>query len=227
VRRPPRVRRIDVFDTRPGGRCLPADRRVGAPELPAIATEEIGMVQVHTWVSVHCDQCGDSPGGPGFEAHYPTEDAALDGAAAAGWLIGPGGRLWCSACGPVLTCEVEGHQLSAWSQALSPGGRPGGSGVPVLPAVLSSRVPPDPVADRQRHQRRQIRLSAVRAAGGCAHHRGRGGVMPEPLKPLDSEPVSVYPPFITHPRGHYRHEYAPGAPRGAGSRPRRRGTWCL
>lgn len=33
--------------------------------------------------------------------------------------------------------------------------------------------------------------------------------MAELLKPLDSEPVSVYPPFITYPRGQYRHEYAP------------------
>jgi hypothetical protein len=37
------------------------------------------MVQVHTCVSVHCDQCGDSLGDPGFEAHYPTENAALGG----------------------------------------------------------------------------------------------------------------------------------------------------
>ena len=43
-----------------------------------------GMVRVHTCVSVHCDQCGDALGDPGFEAHYPTEDAALDAAAAEG-----------------------------------------------------------------------------------------------------------------------------------------------
>jgi hypothetical protein len=70
------------------------------------------MVQVHTCVSVHCGQCGDSLGDPGFEAHYPTEDAALDAAAADGWRVGPGGWLWCSACAPVLICEavtLDGH----------------------------------------------------------------------------------------------------------------------
>ncbi|MGH3824578.1 MAG: hypothetical protein ACRDRA_17355 [Pseudonocardiaceae bacterium] len=72
------------------------------------------MVQVHTCVSVHCDQCRDALGSPGFEAHYPSEDAALDAAAAQGWLVGPGGRLWCSACGPVLRCEAEGHEFSDW-----------------------------------------------------------------------------------------------------------------
>jgi hypothetical protein len=77
-----------------------------------------GMVQVHTCVSVHCDQCGDTLGGPEFQAHYPTEDAALDAAATQGWQVGPGGRLWCSACGPVLTCEAEGHQFTKWCPLL-------------------------------------------------------------------------------------------------------------
>lgn len=81
------------------------------------------MVQVHTCVSVHCDQCGDSLGSPGFEAHYGTEHAALDAAAAEGWLVGPGGRLWCSACGPVLTCEAEGHKFSQWRHPVISGGR--------------------------------------------------------------------------------------------------------
>jgi hypothetical protein len=72
------------------------------------------MVQVHTCVSVHCDQCRDALGGPGFEVHYPTEDSALDAAATQGWVVGPGGRLWCSACGPVLVCEAEGHEFSDW-----------------------------------------------------------------------------------------------------------------
>jgi hypothetical protein len=84
------------------------------------------MVQVHTCVSVHCDQCAQALGSPGFEAHYPTENAALDAAAAEGWLIGPGGRLWCSACGPVLTCEAEGHQFSVWSRALGADGQSAG-----------------------------------------------------------------------------------------------------
>ena len=72
------------------------------------------MIQVHTCVSVHCAQCGDSLGGPGFEAHYPSEAAALDAAQAEGWLVGPGERWWCSACGPVLICEVEGHEFTEW-----------------------------------------------------------------------------------------------------------------
>jgi hypothetical protein len=55
------------------------------------------MLQVHTCVSVHCGQCGDALRGPEFEAHYPTEVAALDAAAAEGWLVGRDGRLWCSA----------------------------------------------------------------------------------------------------------------------------------
>jgi hypothetical protein len=72
------------------------------------------MLQVHTCVSVHCDQCGDSPPGPGFEAHYPTEDTALDAATAQGWLVGPSGQWWCSACGPVLICEGQGHDFTPW-----------------------------------------------------------------------------------------------------------------
>jgi hypothetical protein len=85
------------------------------------------MVQVHTCVSVHCGQCGDSLGEPGFEAHYPTEDAALDAAAAAGWRVGPGGRLWCSACAPVLICEAEGHEFSEWRHPATLDGHPAGS----------------------------------------------------------------------------------------------------
>ena len=89
---------IDAHDTRPGGpNRHERDHRVGTPESLTEATKEIGMLQVHTCVSVHCGQCGDSLGSPGFEAHYPTEDAALDAAAGQGWRVGPGGRLWCSA----------------------------------------------------------------------------------------------------------------------------------
>jgi hypothetical protein len=49
--------------------------------------------------------------------HYPTETTALDAAAAAGWVVCPGGQLWCSACGPVLECEADGHQFSPWLSA--------------------------------------------------------------------------------------------------------------
>jgi hypothetical protein len=67
-----------VHDTRPGGpNRQERAHRVGAPESPTEAIEEIGMLQVHTHVSVHCGQCGDALGSPGFEAHYPTEAAAL------------------------------------------------------------------------------------------------------------------------------------------------------
>jgi hypothetical protein len=72
------------------------------------------MVRVHACVSVHCDQCKRPLESPTFQAHFATEDAALDAATAEGWLVGPGGRLWCSACGPVLTCEAEGHEFSPW-----------------------------------------------------------------------------------------------------------------
>jgi hypothetical protein len=73
------------------------------------------MVQVHTCVSVHCGQCGNSLGDPGFEAH------------AAGWWVGRGGRLWCSACAPVLICEAEGHEFSAWRHLVTLDGHPAGS----------------------------------------------------------------------------------------------------
>ena len=82
------------------------------------------MVQVHTCVSVHCDQCGLPLGSPNYEAHYPTEDAALDAAERAGWVCGPGGRWWCSCCGPVLICEAEGHEFTPW-QPGSQGDGPG------------------------------------------------------------------------------------------------------
>jgi hypothetical protein len=81
------------------------------------------MVQVHTCVSVHCGQCRYALGSPGFETHYPTEAAALDAAAAEGWLVDRGGRLWCSACGPVLTCEAEGHEFSEWRRPVVAHGR--------------------------------------------------------------------------------------------------------
>lgn len=115
---------IEFHDTRPGGpNRQERAHRAGAPESLTEAIEEIGMLQVHTCVSVHCDQCRGSLGGPGFEAHFATEDAALDAAAAEGWLVGPGGRLWCSACGPILTCEAEGHEFSPWRLPVVSGGR--------------------------------------------------------------------------------------------------------
>lgn len=77
------------------------------------------MLQGHTCVSVHCDQCGDSLGAPEYEAHYRSEDAALDAALAAGWRHSPQGHRWyCSACGPVLTCEAQGHEFTPWRAVL-------------------------------------------------------------------------------------------------------------
>jgi hypothetical protein len=46
--------------------------------------------------------------------HYPTETAALDAAMSDGWVVARDGRLLCSACGPALVCEAEGHQFTAW-----------------------------------------------------------------------------------------------------------------
>jgi hypothetical protein len=110
------------------------------------------MVQVHTCVSVHCDQCGDSLGDPGFEAHYPTEDAALDAAAADGWRVRPG---W-----PVVVLGVRaradlcdpGPRVQPVAPPRHPGRASGGQRVPALPAVLSARVPPGHLvaADRRR-----------------------------------------------------------------------------
>jgi hypothetical protein len=95
-------------------------RRIEHSAVGAPAQETChGRVQVHTCVSVHCDQCGDALGGPEFPAHYPTKDAALDAAAAQGWRISPGGRLWCSACGPVLTCAADGHEFTPWQAVLN------------------------------------------------------------------------------------------------------------
>jgi hypothetical protein len=75
------------------------------------------MLQTLTCVSVHCDQCGDSPYSPGpdLEAHWPSEDAALTAAAAAGCHVGhrpP--RLLCRDCGTVLRCEARGHEFTGW-----------------------------------------------------------------------------------------------------------------
>lgn len=82
------------------------------------------MLHVHTCVSVHCDQCRDALGGPLFETHYRTERAALSAATAEGWRAGSGRRLLCSACAPVLTCEVWGHEFSAWRHPVLPEGQP-------------------------------------------------------------------------------------------------------
>lgn len=80
------------------------------------------MIQLHTCVSVHCDRCGDALGSPELEAHYRTEGVALRAATANRWRAGWDGRLVCSACAPVLTCEVKGHQFSSWRHPVLPEG---------------------------------------------------------------------------------------------------------
>jgi hypothetical protein len=82
--------------------------------------EEICMVRPHTCVSVHCDQCADTPAGPGFEAHYPDETTAMAAAMASDWLVAPDGRLLCSTCGPVLVCEADGHEFGPWRSWSAP-----------------------------------------------------------------------------------------------------------
>lgn len=82
------------------------------------------MLQVHTCVSVHCDQCGDALGSPLVQRHYRTEKAALDAAAAQEWRAGSGRRLLCSACAPVLFCEAEGHDFSTWRHPVTANGQP-------------------------------------------------------------------------------------------------------
>ncbi|MGH3840720.1 MAG: hypothetical protein ACRDS0_04615 [Pseudonocardiaceae bacterium] len=162
----------DVSNARPGGpNRQERAHRVGAPESLIEAIEEIGMVQVHTCVSVHCAQCGQPLGSPGFEVHYPTEDAAMDAAAAQGWRVGPGGRLWCSACGPVLTCGAEGHKFSGRRRLVTSDGQPASSEYRhcrrcCLDESRPARWLIDPHPER---------ASAVVALAGAGVHAGRGG----------------------------------------------------
>ncbi|MGH3999500.1 MAG: hypothetical protein ACRDTJ_18820, partial [Pseudonocardiaceae bacterium] len=73
------------------------------------------MVQADARMSVHCDQCGDAAVARGVTAYWPTEAAALEAVASQGWYVHENGRVWCSACGPVLACEAaEGHDFTPW-----------------------------------------------------------------------------------------------------------------
>jgi len=74
------------------------------------------MLQTQTCVSVRCDECGDGPYSPELEPHWPTEDAALDAAAVAGWHVEDRDlpRLLCPDCGTALSCEDRGHEFTQW-----------------------------------------------------------------------------------------------------------------
>jgi hypothetical protein len=82
------------------------------------------MIQVHTCVSVHCDQCTDALGKPAYTVHFRTENAAMDAATADGWRIDSDGQWWCSACAPALICQAQGHQFSPWRHPHIRNGRP-------------------------------------------------------------------------------------------------------
>lgn len=72
------------------------------------------MIRRHQCVSLHCDQCAQPPEGPDFGVHFPDEMTALEMAVAQGWRASADGRLFCSACGPILACEAEGHEFTPW-----------------------------------------------------------------------------------------------------------------
>lgn len=72
------------------------------------------MLQVHTCVSVHCDQCDYALGSLTGTMHFRTEKAAINAALAEGWRIGTGEQWWCPACAPALICQAEGHLFTPW-----------------------------------------------------------------------------------------------------------------
>jgi hypothetical protein len=83
------------------------------------------MLQVHTCVSVHCDQCGHILGRPEHTLHFRTEGAAINAAIADRWRIGPDGQWWCALCAPALICRTEGrHQFTSWRAPQLRGERP-------------------------------------------------------------------------------------------------------
>jgi hypothetical protein len=82
------------------------------------------MIQVHTCVSVHCDQCGHILGLPERAWHFRTEGAAINAATAARWRIGPDGQWWCAICAPALICQADGHQFTPWRSPQTRGEHP-------------------------------------------------------------------------------------------------------
>jgi hypothetical protein len=83
------------------------------------------MLQVHTCVSVHCDQCGHVLGRPEHTLHFRTEGAAINAVIAERWRIGSDGQWWCALCAPALICRTEGrHHFTPWRAPQIRGGRP-------------------------------------------------------------------------------------------------------
>lgn len=83
------------------------------------------MIQVHTCVSVHCDQCGHILGRAGGACHFGTDSAAINAATTEGWRIDADGQWWCSVCAPALICRAEGrHQFTPWRRPQTGGERP-------------------------------------------------------------------------------------------------------
>ena len=73
------------------------------------------MLQAHTCVSVHCDQCGHILGRPERALHFRTDSAAINAAIAERWRIDADGQWWCAVCAPALICRAEGrHHFTAW-----------------------------------------------------------------------------------------------------------------
>lgn len=73
------------------------------------------MLQAHSCVSVHCDQCGYILGRPAGARHFRTDSAAINAAATEGWRIDTEGQWWCAVCAPALICRAEGrHQFTPW-----------------------------------------------------------------------------------------------------------------
>lgn len=109
--------RIEIHDTRPGERS-PGQHPAGSGFPNQHMTEENLMLRPYIWVSVTCDQCGNGPTDSGTVPHFSTEADAVDAVMAAAWVVAADGRLLCSACGPILICEVYGHQFTVWHQAM-------------------------------------------------------------------------------------------------------------
>jgi hypothetical protein len=73
------------------------------------------MLQAHTCVSVHCDQCGHILGRLAGARHFRTDSAAINAATTDGWRITPDGQWWCPICAPALICRAEQrHQFTPW-----------------------------------------------------------------------------------------------------------------